>query len=160
MLPVDQRQWINAIAFWKHLRVRATGVSQTRPDRQPAAESVETRIIALERRAMEGWLQGSPDEFLKLADADITFFHSTQPERLVGLQAVKALCESYRGRPLFDRYEIGEPRVAVSGKTAVLTYLFTTHNGTIVRRWHATVVYRERGAGWKVIHSHFSQVAP
>lgn len=125
-----------------------------------AAESVGSKVIALERRTMDGWLQGSPDEFLKLVDADITFFHSTQPERLVGAQAVRALCESYRGRPLFDRYAIGEPRVAVSGHTAVLTYLFTTQNGTIVRQWHATVVYRTGAAGWRVIHSHFSQVGP
>ena len=109
---------------------------------------------------MDGWLQGSPDEFLTLAGADITFFHSTQRERLVGVQAVKALCESYRGRPLFDRYAIREPRVAVSGRTAVLTYLFTTQNGTIVRHWHATVVYRDGAAGWRVIHSHFSQAEP
>jgi hypothetical protein len=125
-----------------------------------AAQSVETKIVALERSAMEGWLQGNPDAFLKLADPDITYFHSTQPDRLVGLQAVKALCETYRGRPLFDRYEIGEPRVAVSGGTAVLTYVLTTRNGDVVRRWHATVVYRDGAAGWKTIHAHFSQAAP
>ena len=125
-----------------------------------SAETVASTVIALERRVMDGWLEGNPDAFLKLADTDITFFHSTQPGRLVGIETVKALCESYRGRPLFDRYAIGEPRVAVSGDTAVLTYLFTTQNSTVVRQWHATVVYRDGVAGWKVIHSHFSQVGP
>ena len=76
------------------------------------------------------------------------------------MQAVRALCERYRGRPPFDRYAIDEPRVAVSGPTAVLTYLFTTQNGTIVRHWHATVVYHKGAAGRKVIHAHFSQVEP
>jgi hypothetical protein len=119
-------------------------------------ESVEQTILALERRAMDGWGQGNPDEFLTISDPGITYFHSTLQKRLEGLPAVKALYESYRGRPLFDRYEIGDPKVVVSGHVAVLTYLFTTQNGTLTRRWHATEVYREGPAGWRIIHSHFS----
>ncbi len=125
-----------------------------------AAESTEQTIIAMERRGMEGWLQGNPDEFLKIFDPEITYFHSIVPARLVGLEAVRALCEGYRGRPLFDRYEMVDPKVVVAGSVAVLTYHFTTQNGTLTRHWHATEVYREGPAGWRIIHSHFSLVQP
>jgi hypothetical protein len=125
-----------------------------------AAESTEETIIKMERRAMDGWRDGNPDEFLKISDPEITLFHSTLETRLVGLDAVKALYEGYRGRPLFDRYEMADPKVAVSGNVAVLTYHFMTQNGSLTRRWHATEVFREGPAGWRIIHSHFSQVQP
>jgi hypothetical protein len=124
-----------------------------------APASTEQTIVALERRGMDGWLQGNPDEFLKISDPEITYFHSALGLRLSGLPAVKALCEGYRGRPLFDRYEMLDPRVVVSGNVAILTYEFTTQNGTLTRRWHTTEVYREGPAGWRIIHSHFSQTA-
>ncbi len=125
-----------------------------------AAEPTDQTIIAMERRAMDGWLQGSPDEFLKISDPEITLFHSTLEQRIEGLPALRALYESYRGRPLFDRYEILDPKVVVSAGTAVLTYLFTTQNASLIRRWHVTEVYREGPAGWRIIHSHFSAAQP
>jgi ketosteroid isomerase-like protein len=124
-----------------------------------AAESTSETILAMERRAMDGWGQGNPDEFLKISDPEITFFHSTLEKRLEGLAAVKALYEGYRGRPLFDRYEMADPKVVASGDVAVLTYLFTTENGTLTRRWHATEVYRKGPSGWRILHSHFSLAA-
>jgi hypothetical protein len=124
-----------------------------------ASAPVDQTILAMERRGMDGWLKGSPDEFLKISDAEITYFHSALGARLVGLEAVKALYEAYRGKPLFDRYEMVDPQVVVSGKLALLTYLLTTQNGSLTRRWHTTEVYREGPAGWRIIHSHFSLAA-
>jgi hypothetical protein len=121
-----------------------------------AAESTGQTIVAMERQAMDGWRAGNPDEFLKISDPEITFFHSSLGVRLAGLEAVKALYEGYRGRPLFDRYEMVDPKVVVAGSMAVLTYGFTTQNGALTRRWHATEVYREGPSGWRIIHSHFS----
>ena len=124
-----------------------------------AAELTEQTIVAMERRAMDGWLRGSPDELLEISDPEITYFHSTPATRLVGLAAVKALFEGYRGQPLFDGYELVDPKVVVSGSVAVLTYELATRNGSLARRWHATEVYREGPAGWRIIHSHFSLAA-
>jgi hypothetical protein len=120
------------------------------------AEPVEQTILTLERRAMDQWLQGNPDGFLGISDPEITYFHSTLETRLVGREAVKALYETYRGRPLFDRYDIVDPKVVASGHTAVLTYQLVTRNGSLTRRWHATEVYRDGRAGWRIIHTHFS----
>ena len=124
------------------------------------AETTEETILSMERRAMEGWLQGNPDAFIAISDPEITFFHSAIPARLEGLDAVKAMYEGYRGQPLFDSYEMVAPKVAVWEGTAVLTYQLTTRNGTLTRHWDATEVYRGGAAGWRIVHSHFSQVSP
>jgi hypothetical protein len=124
------------------------------------AAPAEETILALERQAMDLWRQGNPDGFLAISDPGITFFHSTVEAQLVGLAAVKTLYEGYRGRPLFDRYEMAEPRVVAAGGTAVLTYVLVTWNGSLTRRWHASEVYRDGRDGWRIVHSHFSAVNP
>jgi len=48
---------------------------------------------------MDGWLQGSPDAFLAIADPAITYFHSTIETRLDGLAAVKAVFEVIAAAP-------------------------------------------------------------
>ena len=121
-----------------------------------SSESVTPEILALERRALDGWQVGNPDPLLAISDPDITYFHAVTDKRLDGLPAVKALFEGYRGRPLFDGYETAEPRVQVSGDTAVLTYTLVRHIGTVTDRWYATQVYQRKKEGWRIIHSHWS----
>ena len=124
------------------------------------AETIEETILAMERRVMEGWLSGNPDAVIAISDPGITFFHSAIPGRLEGLDAVKAVYEGYRGQPLFDSYEIVAPKVDAWKDTAVLTYQLTTQNGTLTRHWDATEVFRRGSAGWRIVHSHFSQANP
>jgi hypothetical protein len=122
------------------------------------AGDAASEVLALEREAMEGWLAGNPDKMLATADPSITYFHIVADKRMDGVAALKDLCEKYRGRPLFDSYEIVDPKVQVAGDVAVLTYHFMTRNGDLTRRWHATLVYQRKSEGWRVIHSHFSLV--
>jgi ketosteroid isomerase-like protein len=121
-------------------------------------QSADHPVLVLERRGMDGWLRGNPDAILAIADPAITYFHSTMETKLDGLAAVKAVFEGYRGRPLFDRYDIVDPKVVTAGDVAVLTYQLVTQNGTLTRRWHATEVFREHQASWRLIHGHFSLV--
>lgn len=124
--------------------------AQPKPD-------VAAEILALERQAMDGWLKGNPDPVLAIADPEITYFHIMTEKRIDGLSQLKALFEAYRGTPLFDSYEIVDPKVQISGDTAVLTYLFVRHNGAATSRWNATQVYQRKKEGWRVIHTHYSQ---
>jgi hypothetical protein len=114
------------------------------------------QILALEHQAMDGWLTGNPDPALAISDPEITYFHAVTEKRLEGLPALKALYEKFRGTPLFDSYDILDPRVQFAGDAAVLTYHFVRHNGAAVSHWNATQVYRRTKEGWRVIHSHFS----
>jgi len=118
----------------------------------PAAE-----VIALERKALDGLAQGSPDALLALSDAEISYFHVMTTERLDGASAVKSLVEPYRGRALFESYEMIQPRVQVAGDIAVLTYVLLQRNGSATARWNGTQVYQRKAGGWRIVHTHWSQ---
>jgi Calcium/calmodulin dependent protein kinase II association domain len=113
-------------------------------------------ILALERKALDGWQAGNPDAMLAISDPGITYFHVMTDSRLDGLPALRALVEAYRGRPLFDSYEMDGAKVQEAGDTAVLTYILVRHVGTATTRWNSTQVYQRKKDGWRVIHSHWS----
>ncbi len=118
--------------------------------------AAEHEALALERAAAEGWLKGDARPALAAADESITYFHIVSEKRIEGRAAVRDLFAAYQGQPLYDRYEILEPKVQAEGDTAVVTFLFVTYNGDVVRRWKATQVYRQRKEGWRAIHAHWS----
>lgn len=123
-----------------------------------SSANVTRELLALERQTMEGWLNGNPDPTLATLDSDVTYFHAPLERKLEGLAAVKSFFESYRGKPLFDSYEIVEPEVQASGDIAILTYQLVTQNGPVTNRWNSTEVYQHTKKGWRIIHSHWSQV--
>ena len=116
----------------------------------------ERELMAMERASMNGWLKGDSGPMLSAADPDITLFHVITAQRVEGASAVKALYAPYSGRPLFDSYRIENPKVQTGGDMAVLSYQLVTQNGDRTRRWNSTEVYQKKKAGWRVIHSHFS----
>jgi len=126
---------------------------------QDSAATVERELIAMERASMDGWLKGDSGPMLAASDPDITLFHVMTPQRLEGSAAVKALYEPYAGRPLFDSYQIENPKVQTGSDMAILTYRLVTRNGSATRLWNATEVYQKKKAGWRVIHTHFSVTA-
>ena len=97
---------------------------------------------------------------MEISDPQITYFHVMTDKRLDGLAALKALYEPYRGMPLYDSYEITDPKVQAAGDMAILTYIMVRHNGSVTTRWNATQVYQKKPQGWRVIHSHWSQTKP
>lgn len=135
-------------------------VLRAMPSADQSEANTRGEILALEHKTMQGWRDGNPDAILAISDPEITYFHAIAGKRLDGLPAVKALFETYRGRPLFDSYEIAEPKVQTIGDTAILTYIFVRHVGTATTRWNATQVYQQRKEGWRIVHSHWSQNSP
>ncbi len=126
------------------------------------APDVTGEIVALERQTMDGWLKGNPEPMLARMDPQVTYIHEITNKRLEGITAVRQLCEPYRGRPLFDSYEMDAPKVRSSetGSVAVLSYQLVTRNGSTTARWNMTQVNeRTSGGGWRVIHMHASQAS-
>ena len=119
-------------------------------------EATAREVLALERTALDGWQVGNPDPLLAISDPEITYFHVVTDKRLEGLPALKALFEGYRGRPLFDSYEMEAPRVQAGGDTAILTYTLVRHLGAATTRWISTQVYQRKKEGWRIVHSHWS----
>jgi len=123
---------------------------------QNPAAPLERELIAIERASMDGWLKGYSAPMLSAADPDITLFHIMTLQRADGVDAVRALYTPYAGRPLFDSYQIENPKVQAGSDMAVLTYQLVTQNGQTTRRYNATEVFRKKDAAWRIIHSHFS----
>lgn len=119
-------------------------------------ESVTKQVLELERAAMDGWAKGNPDPALANLDPEVTFIHSVVGKRLDGLDAVRALFEQYRGQPLFDSYEIADPKVQVAGDAAILSYVLVRHNGGATTHWQGSEVFQRKADGWRVIHEHWS----
>lgn len=126
---------------------------------QNPAAPVERDLIAIERASMDGWLKGDSAPMLSAADPDITLFHIMTLQRADGVDAVKALYKSYDGRPLFDSYQIDNPKVQAGGDMAVLTYQLVAQNGPMTRRYNVTEVFRKKAGAWRIVHSHFSATA-
>jgi len=126
------------------------------------APDITSEIVALERQAMDGWLKGNPEPMLARMDSQVTYIHEITGKRLEGIAAVRQLCEPYRGRPLFDSYEMDAPKVRTTATldVAVLSYQLVTHNGSTTARWNMTQVYERTSDGrWRVIHTHSSQAS-
>jgi hypothetical protein len=130
------------------------------PARAASDAETATEIVALERRALTGWIAGNPDPTLAIADPGISYFHLVTEKRLDGLAAVTALFEQYRGRALYDSFDMVDSKVQASGDMAVLTYILVFRNGGASSRWNSTQVYQRKKDGWRVIHSHWSQTQP
>jgi ketosteroid isomerase-like protein len=144
----------------KAILIAIAAVLSAAPALADSSPEVVRQLVALERQALDGWMKGDPEPALAIADPEITYYHVMTEHRLNGVAAVKELYEAFRGRPLFDSYEILEPKVQVSGDVAVLTYLFDWRMGSASSRWNSTQVYQKKKDGWRVIHSHWSQTRP
>jgi hypothetical protein len=123
-----------------------------------SSQSVHTQqLIALERALLDGWIKGNPDPNLAICTKDITYTDTGVGRRLDGLAETKTYFEAYRGKSLFDSYEILNPLVHDSKDMAVLVYRLLSHNGAETVPYDCTEVYQKRGENWMVIHSHFSK---
>jgi hypothetical protein len=120
------------------------------------ASDTASEILALERQALDGWQKGDPGPLLATAAQDSTYLPAAVGKRIVGLPALKAMLDPYRGRPLFDSYEMVDPKVMATGDTAVLTYILVRHLGGATTRWNGTQVYQRTKEGWRVVHTHWS----
>ena len=127
-----------------------------RPALADSEADTTRKLVSLERQAMDGWLKGDPDPQLAFTDAKITYIHDVIGKRLESLAAVKELYAGYRGKALFDSYEILSPTVRAIGDVAVLSYQLAQHMGADTRYWNATQVYTKTADGWRVIHTHWS----
>lgn len=123
--------------------------------------TVKETIIALERAALEAWLEGNPSPYLELYSNDFTYFDPAHEMRIDGWDRIKELYESMRGTVKMDKFEIINPVVQLSGTMAVLTYNLQTNSGDTLWKENCTEVYRlEEDDEWKIIHSHWSMTKP
>ena len=121
---------------------------------------VTTKILALERAALDRWGKGDPGGYLEINDSSVSYFDPFLESRLDGLPALTALYEPIRGKIQIQRDEIVDPRVQVVGDAAILTMRYNSQGSEGAVRWNCTEVYQRFPEGWRIIHSHWSFTKP
>ena len=119
-------------------------------------QEITAEIIALESSALERWGNGDPSGFLEICAPDVVYFDPYQEKRVDGLEALTQLYKNIWGKVYFDRFELLNSLVQVSGDLAVLTFNFVSYVGDKETPWNCTEVYRQANDGWKIIQTHWS----
>ena len=161
-------------AAWKIVHTHWSFVNHTAPDAvevpvpvglKPATYSgVPGELMTLEMAAMERWRKGDPWGFTEISAPPVTYFDSGTPQRLDGLDALKAEYAKRVGKIRYDAMDFVAPVAQVHGDAAVLFYrFFDTHlapDGSIRHRtaWNCTEVYARVGGHWKIVHTHWSLI--
>jgi ketosteroid isomerase-like protein len=121
-------------------------------------------ILKIEDSAMEEWRRGNPMRWAEISADDIVYIDPGLNAPIVGKDAYVKYLEPLKGQVLYDASEYVDPRVAVHGNTAILTYNYHSlrkdKDGRPQRTsfWNTTEVYRLIQGQWKIIHTHWSYI--
>lgn len=121
-------------------------------------------ILKLEDSAMEEWRKGNPTRWAEISAADVIYIDPGLAAPIVGKEAYLRYLEPLKGTIFYDASEYVEPRVAVYGHTAVLTYNYHSlgkdPEGRPLRTsfWNTTEIYRLIDGVWRIIHTHWSYI--
>ena len=126
-----------------------------------ANDDMRTKIINLEKQALELWNNGNPDGFIDLSADDVVYIDPAFESKLEGKKALEDYYNSIRGKIKIDQYEMINPTVQLSAEVAVLTYNYEAHRDGMIFKMSCTEVYKLDSANqWKIIHTHWSFVQP
>ncbi len=125
---------------------------------------VPGELMALESAAMARYRRGDPFGFTDISAPGVTYFDTRTPQRLDGIEALKAEMARRAGLIRYEAMEFLDPMVQVHGDTAVLFYRFLSTNlqsdGAVDRRvaWNCTEVFTRIGGVWRIVHTHWSLI--
>ena len=143
---------------------KSVGLERGQKPSEKGEKAVMDEILKIEDSAMEEWRQGNPMKWIEIAADDVLYIDPGLTAPVVGKKAYIRYLEPIKGKIFYDASEYVKPKVAVYGKTAVLTYNYHSlrkdQNGQPQRTsfWNTTEVYRLIGNEWKIIHTHWSYI--
>jgi ketosteroid isomerase-like protein len=114
----------------------------------------------MEKAALDRWGKGDPSGFLEISAPDVVYFDPSLDRRINGLNELRTLYESIRGKIRVDRYELIDPKVQICANIAVLTFNYAGYSDDKVSRWNCTEVYRNQNGRWEIIQTHWSFTKP
>lgn len=124
-------------------------------------DEITQMIISEERKALDEWAKGNPNEYPKHFAPDATYFDDIAAQnRIEGIDEITAYFKSLEGKVPVHSYELINPKVQIYGDIAILTlrYNSTDENNEPDSPWKATSVYRLINGNWKIIHSNWSLI--
>ncbi len=120
-------------------------------------DDVETTLINMEKAALRRWGNGDPSGFLEITAEDVVYFDPYVERRIDGLPALTEYYRGLWGKVHFDRFELVNPKVQVSGDMAALTFNYVSYTGETQARWNCTENYRlNKNGRWQIIQTHWS----
>lgn len=125
---------------------------------------MQNDILLLEKGAMERWRHGDPWGWAEISAEDVTYFDQNLTRPIIGLEEYKAYLKLAEGHIYYQGSEFIDPRVAIFGDAAILTYNYrstiTTSEaaGNDQTLWNTTEVYFRREGQWRIVHTHWSYV--
>jgi ketosteroid isomerase-like protein len=131
------------------------------------ADRVLNELVALERAALDRWIQLDPQGYLDLYASEVTYFDPFTERRVDGLDAMQtrlAPMKTMTSPFTNPRYEMINPKVQRDGDIALLTFNLVSYGRPpdaperVVARWNSTEVYTHAGGSWRIIHSHWSYI--
>jgi ketosteroid isomerase-like protein len=126
--------------------------------------TVADRILAIEDSAMEEWRKGNPMRWAEISAEDVTYLDPGLAAPVVGRKAYVEYLTPLKGKIFYDASEYVDPRVAIHGDVAVLTYNYHSlrkdASGALKRTsfWNTTEIYRLVAGDWKIVHTHWSYI--
>lgn len=121
---------------------------------------IEQHIIALEKNALQKWIEGDASGYLDLYAEDASYFDPFWDKRLEGHKEMENFYENFVG-VFLSSYEMKRPMVCVTDQMAVLSYELVVNSGNISHNWNCSEVYMlQEDGGWKIVHSHWSFYRP
>lgn len=122
------------------------------------SKQVQQQILRLEREQAAAISQGDLRGATRMFDKTFVGFSSTMHARIRGLAALGKTFQHYWKRAPKMTYRIEQPRVHVTGDTAVATFYWTVRLGAgRTVRGRGTHVFARKGKEWRVVHEHFSR---
>lgn len=124
------------------------------------AEDVASKIIAMERAALDRSDKGDVKGFLEISAPDVVYQDPWLDKPLDGLDALTAY---YAKFPADSAYHgvMQNAKVQVYDDIAVLSFHYISRAGTKKQLiWNTTEVYRKTGSDWRIVNTHWSLTKP
>lgn len=121
--------------------------------------SIEEKIVGLERSALDRWAKGDPSGCLEISADEVTYFDPFIKKRIDGKEALMSYYEELRGKIKIDHYEILNPQVKINGNIVLLNYNYISRTGNDQSAWNCSEIYKLFDQEWKIIHTHWSITA-
>lgn len=123
-------------------------------------------VEAMERAALNRWGKGDPQGYLDIMANEVTYFDPVQEARVDGIDAMRQMLAPITGKISVSRFDMINPKVQRHGDSALLTFNLVSYvaqpdgSERAIARWNASEVYALVGAGWRIVHSHWSYITP
>jgi hypothetical protein len=121
------------------------------------------KVISLERKALDGWSRGIPENYLIHVHPDIIYFDNLGAQDLIeGAENMTAYVKKAFAQLQPHTYDMVGLKARQYGDTVVLSYRYhpSLPDGTPGTQWAATVIYAITDSKWQLVQASWVMLQP